>query len=487
MGEDGKADTEAVDAAWEDEPPPTREAPSTDLRRMARSAEAVPSARGPNAALPVPRAPTPAPVPAVELRATMPPPVPASEYVATMMGRVPESEVRPASPSNEPPSGALRPPPVPGASGGHKPTLAERHRAILQTLHEEDPLRFDFDDLAPAGADEQPLISTRESLLDDVEIVKDTKPPPVQPSARDLFDELDIDEVLVAVSERPPAKPTAPARPMPASKTAATVKAPEPVDLSLEPSSSEPKALTISDIPISARPATAAPAIPKAAPVGVSGGAQAAVTKPAPAGPAGSKPGARAPIFPLPPAKSPTIATKAALAQTEPAPREVIIDEKATPARGSLKLDPPLGGGVHERATIPGYDPNDPIDRVHDRFVVGDYSGALVLAEGVLAEQPGHPEATKYAESCREMLRQMYLSRLGDGAHVPRVVMGADQLRWLTLDHRAGFLLSCIDGSSSVDEILDVSGMASLDALRILHELLQEGVIEIVTPSSGRG
>ena len=47
----------------------------------------------------------------------------------------------------------------------------------------------------------------------------------------------------------------------------------------------------------------------------------------------------------------------------------------------------------------------------------------------------------------------------------------------LHLDHRAGFLLSCIDGMSSIDDILDVSGMRELDALRILFELVQENVI----------
>jgi hypothetical protein len=141
---------------------------------------------------------------------------------------------------------------------------------------------------------------------------------------------------------------------------------------------------------------------------------------------------------------------------------------------------------VHARSTMPGFDPTDPIGKVHDRFIVGDYSGALVLAEGLLEEQPEHLEAQRYAESCRDMLRQMYLSRLGSGDQVPHVVMAPDQLRWLTLDHRAGFLLSCIDGTSTVDDVLDVCGMASLDALRILYELVSEGVIQMEPPASSK-
>jgi hypothetical protein len=37
--------------------------------------------------------------------------------------------------------------------------------------------------------------------------------------------------------------------------------------------------------------------------------------------------------------------------------------------------------------------------------------------------------------------------------------------------------LSLIDGSSTVEMILDVCGMAKLDAFRILHELVQQKIV----------
>ena len=49
----------------------------------------------------------------------------------------------------------------------------------------------------------------------------------------------------------------------------------------------------------------------------------------------------------------------------------------------------------------------------------------------------------------------------------------------LTLDHRAGFMLSHVDGVSTFEEILDVSGMPTLEALRIIVELLEQKVIVI--------
>jgi len=121
--------------------------------------------------------------------------------------------------------------------------------------------------------------------------------------------------------------------------------------------------------------------------------------------------------------------------------------------------------------------PDDRRRQMLQRYEAGDYGGALVLAEAVLDEIPDDAVARRYAESCNEMLRQMYKARIGDGSQVLRIVMPSDELRSLNLDHRAGFLLSCIDGMSSIDDILDVSGMRELEALRILFELVQEHVI----------
>ena len=46
------------------------------------------------------------------------------------------------------------------------------------------------------------------------------------------------------------------------------------------------------------------------------------------------------------------------------------------------------------------------------------------------------------------------------------------------INPRAAFLLSRIDGSLSVDEILDVAGMPRLEAYRHLCQLLLHGIIK---------
>jgi hypothetical protein len=119
----------------------------------------------------------------------------------------------------------------------------------------------------------------------------------------------------------------------------------------------------------------------------------------------------------------------------------------------------------------------DPVAEMRERFSLGDYTGALEISELILAEEPGNLEAAECGENCRSVLENMYTARLGPLDRIPMVVVPRTQMRWLSMDHRAGFILSLIDGSSSVEMILDVSGMSKLDALRILHELVHQKVV----------
>ncbi|HXN33432.1 MAG TPA: hypothetical protein VN894_16300 [Polyangiaceae bacterium] len=119
----------------------------------------------------------------------------------------------------------------------------------------------------------------------------------------------------------------------------------------------------------------------------------------------------------------------------------------------------------------------DPVAEMRERFSLGDYTGALEMSELILAGEPSHPDASECGENCRTVLENMYAARLGPLDRVPMVMVPRAQMRWLSMDHRAGFVLSLIDGSSSVEMILDVSGMPKLDALRILYDLVQQKIV----------
>lgn len=122
---------------------------------------------------------------------------------------------------------------------------------------------------------------------------------------------------------------------------------------------------------------------------------------------------------------------------------------------------------------------SSPTAEMRDRFNMGDFAGALQLAEKLMVTSPSDPEPLIVANQCRETLTDLYEARLGSLERVPFVVVARDELRWLSIDHRAGFLLSHIDGVSPLETILDVSGMPRVDALRILVELVQKRIVSL--------
>jgi hypothetical protein len=140
---------------------------------------------------------------------------------------------------------------------------------------------------------------------------------------------------------------------------------------------------------------------------------------------------------------------------------------------------------VATRSRPPGSSVLDLAGEMLDRYALGDFSGALLAAEIVLGKEPGHVEARKCAQSCRERLSHLHLSRLGGGDRVPRVAVQGSEVRWLGLDHRAGFLLSRIDGNSTIEELVDLSGMPRHEALKLLVELLEAGALQLDRHSRG--
>ncbi|MGO8992293.1 MAG: hypothetical protein ACLQVI_03120 [Polyangiaceae bacterium] len=62
---------------------------------------------------------------------------------------------------------------------------------------------------------------------------------------------------------------------------------------------------------------------------------------------------------------------------------------------------------------------------------------------------------------------------------VPQLAVPAREVSLLPLDHREGFLLSLVDGVTSIETILDVCAMPADEALEILNSLVDRGVLVI--------
>lgn len=133
-----------------------------------------------------------------------------------------------------------------------------------------------------------------------------------------------------------------------------------------------------------------------------------------------------------------------------------------------------------ERATLP---PPVPIGELVEKMMSigegevpsGRRAGSAPEDDGVqLDELPASAEATVLAE-----IGEAYLGRLGGRTHVPFTRTTREAALRVPLDHWAGFVLSLVDGAASIDEIVDASSLPEVEALRLLCELREQGLIDV--------
>ncbi|HET7788383.1 MAG TPA: hypothetical protein VIR81_16280 [Myxococcales bacterium] len=231
------------------------------------------------------------------------------------------------------------------------------------------------------------------------------------------------------------------------------------------PSGSAPASAPAKPAPAVARPAVAAKA--------AAGKAAAPAAAPRPATKPAAKPAAKPPPPPPPPATpwddGPSVAIPVAQSEDwtdetsgawsihkEALPNEAIADDEAEVwMRGAREL-----------------------------LALNDFSGALELLGKVLERKPGHKEAAQLHEVCEQNLTLMYESKIGAMEGRPRTAIPPDEIIWLNLDPRAGFVLAQIDGEVSFDDLYAICGLKRLDTARILCELLEQGVVQVDGPAA---
>ena len=114
---------------------------------------------------------------------------------------------------------------------------------------------------------------------------------------------------------------------------------------------------------------------------------------------------------------------------------------------------------------------------IADRFGLGDYAAALHAAELQLGVDPEDESAHKYAVKSRERLEARYTTRIGSLDHVFNRAVAPTKVKWLGLDPQATFLLSLVDGQTTVFEVLERCQMGRLEALRVFTELVEANAI----------
>jgi hypothetical protein len=110
---------------------------------------------------------------------------------------------------------------------------------------------------------------------------------------------------------------------------------------------------------------------------------------------------------------------------------------------------------------------------------LNDFSGALELLGKILERKPSDRDALQMHDLCEQNLTLMFESKIGSMDSRPRVAIPPDEVIWLNLDPRAGFVLAQIDGEVSFEDLYAICGLKRLDTARILCQLLEEGVVKV--------
>jgi hypothetical protein len=257
-----------------------------------------------------------------------------------------------------------------------------------------------------------------------------------------------------------------------------------------------------------AAPASAAPPAGDAAPAGEAPlsaeTAALAVTAPPPAGGPAASPAAGTESDPFLDSdllvdEEPAAPSQSKIITARPPPGDPVDGPPSDPGPAAFTHVTPVGFAAINPPAVPPASPAAPSEPppttapaapepkaprgpsavdMEDQFAIGDFTGAMAIAEALLARDPEHVDALECLERCRTSLRTSLATKLGPLDRVPVVAVARDQLRWLAIDHKAGFILSHVDGVSSVEEIVDISGMKELEALGILAELLEQRIID---------
>jgi hypothetical protein len=134
-------------------------------------------------------------------------------------------------------------------------------------------------------------------------------------------------------------------------------------------------------------------------------------------------------------------------------------------------------------AVVPPVDPRREVatllQGVEDLLSLGDPSSAMELVLKAEVLVPGDARLASARERCLRAQQAALEAKLGDLKRVPVLKLRMAELMRLSLDPRAGFLLSRIDGQLSYEALFSVSGMSRLDTLRVLAHLLDQDIIAV--------
>jgi hypothetical protein len=122
------------------------------------------------------------------------------------------------------------------------------------------------------------------------------------------------------------------------------------------------------------------------------------------------------------------------------------------------------------------------IDGARAALDEGDLTAAVNAAEGALreADEAPPPGIVEVIEPARPLLARVFAAYVGPLGGVPVLAPRAAEIARARLGERERALIARIDGTRTLEELFDGSGVGSTDALRIAARLIRAGAVRII-------
>ena len=117
------------------------------------------------------------------------------------------------------------------------------------------------------------------------------------------------------------------------------------------------------------------------------------------------------------------------------------------------------------------------IERALGWSQAGDVDRAVAAVDLAMSEDPNSVLAQKLITRNRDTIMTIFQTFVGDMERQPQLAKPLHELQNAPISPRAAFLLSRVDGTLTVDELLDVSGMPRMEAYRYLCQLFLRGIL----------
>jgi tetratricopeptide (TPR) repeat protein len=164
----------------------------------------------------------------------------------------------------------------------------------------------------------------------------------------------------------------------------------------------------------------------------------------------------------------------------EPQARTPPASAVGTPAKGAPKTAGKTPSKTLSKGAPKGGDPDDPdtqISRALTAYKSGQLREALRDLQKVADGDPERLDVQGYMQLVRSELAKTSAQEIGDKGRVVSLQITNDQLMKLRLSPDEGFLLSQVDGTLSIADLIALSSSDRVRTLDILARFLRDGII----------